>query len=188
MVLSSPRPRWTLLRSRFVEATPVGFASALGRLAFAGTVGKGAPVATATGILGGSILMNKALIGVATIVITALIAWYVTSRPYMPLNPVQPAPAALAQPESTPSETISTIHPVDTSQLADTLEATLGPRKRRPKQMNRHRKARSSKASCAISPALRSRERPSISRKNPRKILCWVNRRSRVPEPTAGFA
>ncbi len=44
----------------------------------------------------------------------------------MPLNPVQPAPAALAQPESTPSETISTIHPVDTSQLADTLEATLG--------------------------------------------------------------
>ncbi len=66
----------TLLGSRVVEATPVGFASALGRLALAGTVGKGAPVATATGILGGSILMNKALIGVATIVITALIAWY----------------------------------------------------------------------------------------------------------------
>ena len=115
-----------LLGSRLVEAAPVTLASELGRLALAGTAGKTAPVLNTTGAIGGTLLMKNTLIGVALLVAAALVAWFVTSPRTDSPQPGQDAEPTLALRELAPPAAQPQDPPVDTAQLAETLEATLG--------------------------------------------------------------
>jgi RNA polymerase sigma-70 factor (ECF subfamily) len=109
--------------SRLVEAAPVGLASELGRLALAGTAGK--TTATATGAIGGALLMKKTLIGTAVIAMAILSVWFANRSPD-PSILREGIETAIVHPEPTQSPVPSTNRAIDTAQLADTLEAALG--------------------------------------------------------------
>ncbi|MCC6488699.1 MAG: sigma-70 family RNA polymerase sigma factor, partial [Candidatus Hydrogenedentes bacterium] len=114
-----------VLGCRLVEAAPAGLATELGRLALAGTAGKTAASATTPSIIGGGLVMKKALIGAVAVLIATLSVWFAMNRPTEPSNSGRVDSGAVKQ-EQMSATVPSTNSSVDTGQLASALGTALG--------------------------------------------------------------